>query len=113
MRAGVLTKSKYLVVLAATVVLAGCASSGRPGTATKYRPSYIFGGYSEKEIEPGIWRVAGRSNGIAERGFGRNMAAYRAAELLAAQGFPHVQILDQKGKETSVGYSRTSMHSSG
>lgn len=51
----------------------------RPGTATKYRPANLFGGYEEKEIEPGIWKVKARSNGIAEPGFARNMAAYRAA----------------------------------
>jgi len=87
------------VMLAATALLAGCAS--RPGTATKYRPSYIFGGYSEKEIEPGIWKVTGRSNGIAESGFGRNMAAYRAAELMKAAGFTHMQIIGQKGRISS------------
>lgn len=87
--------------LLAAATLGGCA--GRPGTATRYRPAYIFGGYSEKEIEPGIWRVTGRSNGIAERGFGRDMAVYRAAELMKAKGFHYLQILDQRGKQKSIG----------
>lgn len=93
-------------VLLAAMMLSGCAGSqpgARPGTATKYRPSSIFGGYSEKQIEPGIWLVKARSNGIAERGFGRNMAAYRAAELLKAQSFSHMQILKQYGKASSFG----------
>jgi hypothetical protein len=88
-------------MLLAATLLSGCAGSqpgARPGTATKYRPSYIFGGYSEKQIEPGIWLVKARSNGIAAAGFGRNMAAYRAAELLKAQGFTYMQILKQQGK---------------
>ena len=88
------------LALAAAVLLSGCA--GRPGTATKYRPSYIFGGYSDKQIEPGVWKVTGRSNGIAETGFGRNMAAYRAAELVRAAGFTHMQVLEQKGKASTM-----------
>ncbi|HEX8380949.1 MAG TPA: hypothetical protein VF619_10425 [Allosphingosinicella sp.] len=89
-----------VLVLAAAALLAGC--SGRPGTATKYRSSYIFGGYSEKIVEPGVWKVTGRSNGIAEPGFGRNMAAYRAAELVKAAGFSHMQIIQQKGRASTI-----------
>ena len=76
----------------------------RPGTATTYGPSALFGGYSEKMIEPGVWKITGRSNGIAERGFGRNMAVYRAAELMKGAGFSHFQVLDQKGHTTLIGY---------
>lgn len=84
--------------------LSGCATSGgRPATATKYLPQGPLGGYSEKEIEPGIWQVTGRANGIAPRGFGSNMALYRAAEILYAKGFTHVQVIDQKGSSISVG----------
>ena len=104
-------------MLLAAMMLSGCAGSqpgARPGTATKYRPSYIFGGYSEKQIEPGIWLVKARSNGIAESGFGRNMAAYRAAELLKAQGFSHMQILKQYGKQSFFGVrGAAATHSAG
>jgi hypothetical protein len=89
-----------ILALAAAALLAGCA--GRPGTATKYRPSYIFGGYSDKLVEPGVWKVTGRSNGIAESGFGRNMAAYRAAEIVKAAGFTHMQIIEQKGRVSTI-----------
>ena len=89
-----------ILTLASAALVAGCA--GRPGTATKYRPSYIFGGYSDKQIEPGMWKVTGRSNGIAESGFGRNMAAYRAAEIVRAAGFTHMQIIEQKGKISTI-----------
>jgi hypothetical protein len=105
-------KSRFLIVLAGSAALASGASA-RPGTATKYRPMYIFGGYSEKQIEPGIWRVTGRSNGIAEIGFGRNMAMYRAAEILSAHGFAYVQVVDQKGKIHSVGLDRYNLHPAG
>ena len=88
--------------LAAALLLAGC-SGGRPVTATTYGPMALLGGYSEKEVEPGLWRVTGRSNGIAGQGFGRDMAVYRAAELMKARGFSHFQIVDQKGKITMMG----------
>lgn len=105
-------KSHLLIFAAAAAVLA-IGAEARPGTATKYRPFYIFGGYSEKQIEPGVWKVSGRSNGIAEIGFGRNMAAYRAAEILSAQGFTYVQVLDQKGHIQSVGLDRNSLRPAG
>ncbi len=92
---------RILIILLAASVLSSCSAPA--ATATKYRPAYIFGGYSEKEIEPGVWRVTGRSNGVAESGFGRNMAAYRAAELLKGKGFSHMQVIDQKGKERYFG----------
>jgi hypothetical protein len=89
-----------VLAVAAAALLTGC--SGRPGTATKYRSSYIFGGYSDKLVEPGVWKVTGRSNGIAESGFGRNMAAYRAAEIVKAAGFTHMQIIAQKGRTSTI-----------
>ena len=88
-------RSAILLVLLAS--LGGCGS-GRPGTATKYRPAALFGGYKQSEIEPGIWKVSARSNGIAEPGFSQNMAVYRAAEILQGAGFSHMQVLDQRGK---------------
>jgi hypothetical protein len=97
--------------MVAAAMLGGCA--GRPGTATKYRPSYIFGGYSDKLIEPGVWKVTGRSNGIAESGFGRNMAAYRAAEVVKAAGFTHMQIIAQKGKVSTISVGGGSGSSAG
>ncbi|MGA9582752.1 MAG: hypothetical protein WBR13_12370 [Allosphingosinicella sp.] len=89
-----------ILALAAAALLSAC--SGRPGTATKYRSSYIFGGYSDKIVEPGVWKVTGRSNGVAESGFGRNMAAYRAAEVVTAAGFTHMQVIAQKGRASTI-----------
>ena len=63
----------------------------------------LFGGYSDKQVEAGVWRVSARSNGPAGAGFAGNMAAYRAAEILYAQGFAYVQILDAKGDATMLG----------
>jgi hypothetical protein len=90
------------LVLAAALMLGGCA--GRAITATTYGPMALFGGYKDREIEPGVWRIVGTSNGPAGYNFGRNVALYRAAELLKGQGFSHFQVLDQKGKTTMVGY---------
>lgn len=87
----------------ALLLLAACAG-GRPGTATRYGPAGLFGGYGERIVEPGVWRVTGRSNGVAEQGFGRNMAMHRAAELVKAAGFSHMQILDQRGRATMMNH---------
>jgi len=93
--------TRSLTAALATLLLAAC-SGGRPVTATHYRPAGLLGGYSERIVEPGVWRVSGSSNGIAEMGFGRNMAMYRAAELVKAAGFSHMQILDQRGRATMM-----------
>jgi len=106
-------KTALLIATAAVVAVCGSAVSARSGLATKYGRMSLFGGYSEKQVEPGVWRVSGHSNGPAGRGFGQSMAAYRAAEILSAQGFTYVQILDAKGREESVGLSRSSMNFSG
>lgn len=92
---------KTCLVGAVAFALVGCA--GRPFTATTYGPNNLLGGYSEKLIEPGVWRVTGSGNGIAQRGFGQNVALYRAAELVEGAGFSHFQVLDQKGSTSMVG----------
>lgn len=91
-----------LSILCAALLLSGCA--GRPGTATVYKPANIFGGYKDEMVGPAMWKIEARSNGIAERGFASNMAAYRAAELAKQAGFSHFEIIDQEGKTTMVGY---------
>lgn len=92
---------KMLSFAAAALALAGCVG-GRAVTATRYGPAGLFGGYHDEVVEPGIWEVTGRSNGIAPPGFGRNVAMYRAAELVKAAGFSHMQILDQEGRENRM-----------
>ena len=99
-------KLRFLVIVAAALGALSSASSARSGLATKYGHMSLFGGYSDKEIEPGVWRVSARSNGPAGPGFGRNMAVYRAAEILSAQGFSYVQVIDGKGDATMLGQRR-------
>lgn len=73
----------------------------------------MFGGYTDKLVEPGVWRVEGRANGIAEGGFAQSMAVYRAADLVKQAGFEYMQIIDQKGKQSFVGIRGGSMSSAG
>jgi hypothetical protein len=99
---------------AAAFALAGCASGGaRSGLATTYGPMHLFGGYSDKQIAPDVWQVTGAGNGPAGEGFGRNVAAYRAAEIVKAHGFTHLQILDQHGKGHRIGVRGGSMSFAG
>lgn len=102
-----------LAVWASLSLVSLSACAGRPFIATKYRPEGMLGGYAETQVSAGIWQVTGRSIGIAERGFGRNMAAYRAAELMKARGFSYLQILDQDGKATQFSMGGGSMYDSG
>ena len=59
-------------ITAASVLLAASGAGARSALATGYRPMSLFGGYSENEIEPGVWRVTGTANGPAGQGFGRD-----------------------------------------
>lgn len=73
------------------------------------------GGYQEVEVEPGVWRILARSIGKDDAGYARNMAEYRAGELLKAQGFSHVQMLVQNGRwelGKQFGRGRRRVHSS-
>src|SRR5690242_2186335 len=96
-------KLSSTIIAVAALGAASSAASARSGLATRYGPMSLFGGYSDKMIEPGVWRVSARSNGPAGSGFGRNMAVYRAAEILSAQGFSYVQVIDGKGDMTVLG----------
>ena len=103
---------RRIIFALAALSLAGCAG-GRAITASTYGKMHLFGGYSDKEIEPGVWKVTGAGNGPAGPGFGRNVAVYRAAEIVKAKGFSHIQVLKQKGRSRSVGLSGGSMSYAG
>lgn len=96
--------------LAAGLILSGCAALG---VESEYRPMRLTGGYSDKLVEPGLWKVVGGSNGYTASGTGRNMALYRAAEVIAAAGFNHMQIVDQKGTISSISVNNVSGGPSG
>lgn len=84
--------TRCLIVLGVLLLTSACA--WRPGVVA-YGPMTARGGYQEQEIEPGVWRVIARSGGQAGPGYARNMADYRAAEMLKARGFTWVQILKE------------------
>jgi hypothetical protein len=73
------------VLAAALLVLAGCA--------TGYGHSGLLGGYSDEQVEPGLWRVRARTNGFSGATSAFNMALYRAAELARDAGYPYFQIV--------------------
>lgn len=83
--------ARYLLLLG-IVLLSACA--GQPKVVA-YGPMTARGGYQEEEIEPGVWRVFARSGGEAGPGYAREIAEYRAAEMLKARGFSWVQILKE------------------
>ena len=87
--------TRYLVLLAIVLLTSACA--GRPGVAP-YGPMSARGGYQEVQVGPGVWRILARSIGKDGAGYARNMAEYRAGELLKARGFSHVQVLGQNGR---------------
>ncbi|MBC7522265.1 MAG: hypothetical protein H7268_14385 [Sandarakinorhabdus sp.] len=90
------------------LLVTGCAS-----VQSDYRPMRLTGGYSDKLVEPGLWKVVGGSNGYTATGTGRNMAMYRAAEVIDQAGFSQMQIIDQKGVATSIAVNNVSGGTSG
>ena len=89
--------------VALLVALTITASPGPAVPASRYQPKKLSGGYTDRIVEPGLWRVDAVANGRAEPGFAQNMAAYRAADILREAGFEYMQIVDQKGEYWSMG----------
>lgn len=75
----------------ATLVL--LLASALSACSTPYGPNAIFGGYSEKEIEPGIWRVRFSGNGYTTRETVQTYWLYRCAELAIEKGFDGFEIV--------------------
>jgi hypothetical protein len=75
----------------------------------KYGRAGFWGGYKDKEISPGIWRVSASLNAASGGGAGAvAMANYRAAEIVKDHGFGYIRILKTKGFSLDVsgnGYS--------
>jgi hypothetical protein len=73
------------IACAMALVLSGCA--------TGYHGSSIDGGYSAKEVEPGIWRVGFSGNGFTTPESVQTYWLYRSAELALEKGFDGFDIL--------------------
>jgi hypothetical protein len=86
------TKKAIAVAVSVFAVTSGAALASAP-TERSVEPPRIK--HVEKEIAPGIWRVTTRSDSF---GYAKNIAFYRAAQLLADRGFEYVQLIDQKGQ---------------
>jgi hypothetical protein len=61
--------------------------------ATPYQESGLGGGYTQKEIEPGVWRVAFSGNGHTTRETVQTYWLYRCAELAQEKGFDGFEVM--------------------
>ncbi len=62
-------------------------AGGLAACATAYGPAGFTGGYTDKELEPGIWRVTFSGNGYTSRETVQTYWLYHCAELAAAEGY--------------------------
>ena len=67
------------------LVLSGCASG--------YGSLGITGGYSEDELESGIWRISYYGNGVTTQESVQTYWLYRAAELATQKGYDGFEII--------------------
>jgi len=77
----------------ARVFAAVLATSGLAGCASSYGPDTITGGYLEKQLEPGIWRVVFLGNGYTTAETTQTFWLYRCAELAKLKGYDGFRIL--------------------
>lgn len=84
---------RYTILLGIVLLTSACVLQP---SVVGYGPMTARGGYQEKEIEPGVWRVLARAGGEAGPGYARSMAEFRAAELLKDRGFSWVQTLEEQ-----------------
>lgn len=74
-----------LKTIAIAVLLAGCA--------TPYTSDGLIGGFSEKQLEPEVWRVTFAGNGYTTPETAQTYWLYRAANLTLDNGYDGFQIL--------------------
>jgi hypothetical protein len=72
------------------------------------------GGFSDKEVSPGVWRVSFALSALQ----GGHPAAvarahYRAAEIVKQHGFTHMRILNAKGFELGLTVGTTTTFDGG
>jgi hypothetical protein len=61
--------------------------------ATPYKESGMMGGYGEKELEPGIWRITYGGNGYTTRETVQTYWLYRAATFTLEKGYDGFEII--------------------
>ena len=91
-------KSSLLILSAATLLLAGCA------TATPYQAMQKGQGYSEQQLEANRFRVRFAGNRSTSRDTVQNYLLYRAAEVTLAQGHDYFVTVDQQTEKETRQY---------
>ena len=77
------------------VLAAGMAVPAQAQTEY-HRYNIVDGGYRDRVLGQGLWRVTASSDASSGFGFAAKMAVYRSAELAKAAGYSHIQILKHK-----------------
>lgn len=95
---------KHLKVLswipAALGLLCGCA--------TGYNHSGLFGGFSDTQLAPDVFRVTFKGNGYTSRERTADFALLRAAELCQTNGFPFFAVVTGQSGGTASSYTTPS-----
>jgi hypothetical protein len=82
---GIMRLAVLSVALAATVLLASCA--------TPYAPEGLIGGFDAQDLRPDVVRVRFRGNGYTSKETAQTYWLYRAAELTLEKGYAGFEIL--------------------
>jgi hypothetical protein len=73
------------MAFAVSIALAACASA--------YGPSTLTGGFEQRQLSEGVWRVTYNGNGYTTEETVQTYWLYRSAELALEQGYDGFQII--------------------
>lgn len=92
------TKPHHLLLGAAGLALAACA------TSTPYAPADSGGGYgfNEQKIEDDRYRITFRGNSLTQREQVETYLLLRAAELTLAEGYDHFIVVEDDTEKTTT-----------
>lgn len=76
---------RIIIGLIGALALVACASS--------YGPSSMTGGFAERQLREGVWRVEYNGNGYTSEETVQTYWLYRSAELALEQGYDGFQII--------------------
>lgn len=86
-------------ILAIAIVLVACA-----GCATSYQSKGLTGGFSETEVQPGIYQVKFNGNGYTSSERAADFALLRGAELCLGKNAGYMLTGDQATSRNLSGY---------
>lgn len=78
---------RIFYAMCAISVLCGCAG-------TPYQHLGVGGGYSDKELATGKWKVRFISNVASTEGFAEKAALYRSAQIMQQAGYQQFAVVD-------------------